>query len=195
MTSYTLSPFLLTRVQTGVDFYIHVFLHAAYFWGFFSSCFCLFLRQILAEAEKASVKDKGRLLTDCAYEALTLWACMFLILLKCQLTCILSGATGYCFFVREIISMVIHLSLFTCPINHIKVKIYWHDKSSPELTAPNIEPCSQTDRQTNTQTDTLKLGYGCSWNPDNSKPLTWIKIALSSLTLCFCFFVVCWLSF
>ena len=121
---------------------------------FFSSCFCLSLRQILAEAEKASVKDEGRLLTDCAYEALTLWACMFLILLKCKFTCILSGATGYCFFDRKIISMVIHLSLFTCPINHIKVKIYWHDKSSPELTAPNIEPCSQPDRQTNTQTDT-----------------------------------------
>ena len=32
----------------------------------------------LSSAEKASVKDKGRLLTDCAYEALTLWVCMFL---------------------------------------------------------------------------------------------------------------------
>ena len=33
-------------------------------------------------------------------------------------------ATGYCFFDRDIISMAIHLSLFTCPINHIKVKTY-----------------------------------------------------------------------
>ena len=32
----------------------------------------------LGRAEKASVKDEGRLFTDCAYEALTLWACMFL---------------------------------------------------------------------------------------------------------------------
>ena len=39
MTSNTLSPFLLTPVQTAVplsDFYIHVLLHAAYFWFFFS---------------------------------------------------------------------------------------------------------------------------------------------------------------
>ena len=59
MTSYTLSPFLLTRVQTAgavMDFY--VLLHAAYFWDFFSSCFCLFLRQIFAEAEKALSKMK-----------------------------------------------------------------------------------------------------------------------------------------
>ena len=32
----------------------------------------------LSSAEKASVKDEDRLLTDCAYEALTLWVCMFL---------------------------------------------------------------------------------------------------------------------
>ena len=61
MTSYTLSPFLLTRVQTDgavIDFYFHVLLHAAYY--FFSSCFCLFLRQILAEAEKALSKTRAK---------------------------------------------------------------------------------------------------------------------------------------
>ena len=62
MTSYTLSPFLLTRIQTDgavIDFYCHILLHAAYFCVFFSSCFCLFLRQILAEAEKALSKTKA----------------------------------------------------------------------------------------------------------------------------------------
>ena len=37
MTSYTLSPFLLTRIQTDgavIDFYFHVLLHTAYFWVF-----------------------------------------------------------------------------------------------------------------------------------------------------------------
>ena len=32
----------------------------------------------LGSAEKASVKDEDRLLTDCAYKALMLWVCMFL---------------------------------------------------------------------------------------------------------------------
>ena len=104
-----------------MDFYIRVLLHAAYF--FFLILFLSFPETNLGSAEKASVKDEGRLLTDCAYEALTLWACMFLKLLKYKFTCILSGATGYFFFDREIISMVTHLSLFTCPINHIKVKL------------------------------------------------------------------------
>ena len=61
MTSYTLSPFLLMRIQTDgadMDFYFLVLLHAAYFCFFFSSCFCLFMRQILAEAEKSRSKRK-----------------------------------------------------------------------------------------------------------------------------------------
>ena len=79
MTSYTLSPFLLTRIQTAVrllDFYIHVPLHAAYFWVFFLTMFLSFPETNLSSAEKASVKDEGRLLTDCAYDALALWACI-----------------------------------------------------------------------------------------------------------------------
>ena len=62
MTSYTLSPFLLTHIQTDgavMNFYFLVLLHAAYFCVFFfSSCFCLFLRQILAEAEEVLSKMK-----------------------------------------------------------------------------------------------------------------------------------------
>ena len=80
MTSYTLSPFLLTRVQTAgavIDFYIHVLLHAAYFW-FFLILFLSFPETNLGKGREGSVKDEGRLLTDSAYEALTLWVCMFL---------------------------------------------------------------------------------------------------------------------
>ena len=62
MTSYTLSPFLLTRVQTGVDFYFPVLLHAAYFWGFFVILFQSFpetnLGSAEAEVEKAPSKTK-----------------------------------------------------------------------------------------------------------------------------------------
>ena len=63
-----------------IDFY--VLLHAAYF-GFFCSHHVSVFSN-LSSAEKASVKDEGRLLTDCAYEALTLWVCMFLKFLKCK---------------------------------------------------------------------------------------------------------------
>ena len=61
MTFYTLSPFLLTRVQTGVrlssDF---IFLSSCMLltFGIFSSCFCLFLRQILAVWKRALSKMK-----------------------------------------------------------------------------------------------------------------------------------------
>ena len=49
----------------------------------------------LSRMEKASVKDEGRLLTDCAYEALTLWVSVcFLNFSNAIFTCILSGATG-----------------------------------------------------------------------------------------------------
>ena len=44
--------------------------------GFFSHRVSVFSETNLSSAEKASVKDEGRLLTDCAYEALTLWACI-----------------------------------------------------------------------------------------------------------------------
>ena len=138
MTSYTLSPFLLTRVQSGVrlssDF---IFLSSCMLltFGGFLILFLSFSETNLGSAEKASVKDEGGLLIACAYEASTLWpVSMFLKFHKCKFTCILSGAIGYCFFDHEIISMAIHLSLSsrkvivrikcTCPINHIKVKIY-----------------------------------------------------------------------
>ena len=97
-----------------MDFIFIVLLQAAYF--FFLILFLSFPETNLGSAEKASVKDEGRLLTACAYEALTLWA------------------SGYCFFDRDIISMTIHLSLSSrkvivrikcnCPITHIKVKTY-----------------------------------------------------------------------
>ena len=58
MTSYTLSPFLLTRIQTAVDFYIHVLLHAAYFWFFFLMLFLSFPDTNLGSAEKALSKTK-----------------------------------------------------------------------------------------------------------------------------------------
>ena len=50
---------------TVIDFYF--LLHAAYFW-FFLTMFLSFQETNLSNAEKASVKDEGRLLTDCAYE-------------------------------------------------------------------------------------------------------------------------------
>ena len=61
MTSYTLSPFLLTRVQTSVwlsEFY--VLLHAAYFCFFLLILFLSFPETNLgsAEAEKALSKTK-----------------------------------------------------------------------------------------------------------------------------------------
>ena len=95
MTSYTLSPFLLTRVQTGVLLWILFScpLACCLLLGFFLILFLSFPETNLGSAEKASVKDEGRLLIACAYEALTLWA------------------SGYCFFDRDIISMTIHLSL------------------------------------------------------------------------------------
>ena len=78
MTSYTLSPFLLTCVQTGVRLWIYflVLLHAAYFCLFFLILFLSFPETNLGSVEKAPVKDEGRLLTAYAYEALTLWACI-----------------------------------------------------------------------------------------------------------------------
>ena len=79
MTSYTLSPFLLTRIQTDgavMDFYFLVLLHAAYFCGFFLILFLSFPETNLGRGRGGSVKDEGRLLTDCAYEALTLWDCI-----------------------------------------------------------------------------------------------------------------------
>ena len=85
MISYTLNPFLLTPIQTTAAWKInfndcavinfYVLLHAAYY-CFFSHHVSVFSN--LSSAEKASVKEEGRLLTDCAYEALTLWVCMFL---------------------------------------------------------------------------------------------------------------------
>ena len=98
-----------------MDFYIHVLLHAAYFWFCFLILFLSFPETNLGSAEKASVEDEGRLLTDCAYEALTLWACMFLKLLKCKFTCFLSGATGYCF--NRVVRQFCLLVLLHCP-NH-----------------------------------------------------------------------------
>ena len=119
MTSYTLSPFLLTRVQTGVWLWILFSCPLAcclLLLFFYLILFLSFPETNLGSAEKASVKDEGRLLTACAYEALMLWA------------------TGYCFFDCDIISMTIHLSLSSrkvivrikcnCPIIHIKVKTY-----------------------------------------------------------------------
>ena len=44
--------------------------------GVFLILFLSFPETNLGSAEKASVKDEGRLLTAYAYEALTLWACI-----------------------------------------------------------------------------------------------------------------------
>ena len=59
----------------------------------------------LSSAEKASVKDEGRLLTDCAYEALTLWAGMFLK------------------FLVSLLSTELHLANSKVPYDHTKRKI------------------------------------------------------------------------
>ena len=59
MTSYTLSPFLLTRVQTAVDFYFHVLLHAAYFCFFFLILFLSFPETNLGRGREGSVEDEG----------------------------------------------------------------------------------------------------------------------------------------
>ena len=57
--SETLSPFLLTRILTAARLWIVMsFCMLLTFVLFFSSCFCLFLRQILAETEKALSKTK-----------------------------------------------------------------------------------------------------------------------------------------
>ena len=50
-----------------MDFYILVLLHAVYFWFFFLILFLSFPETNLGSAEKASVKDEGRLLTAYAY--------------------------------------------------------------------------------------------------------------------------------
>ena len=107
MTSYTLSPFLLARVQTGVRLWILFScpLACCLLLFFFLILFLSFLETNLgsAEAEKALSKTK----VDSSQPVhMKLWT------------------TGYCFFDRDIISMAIHLSFFTCPINHIKVKTY-----------------------------------------------------------------------
>ena len=71
--------------------------------GVFLILFLSFPETNLGSAEKASVKDEGRLLPAYAYEALRFGpVSMFLKFRKCKFTCILSGATGYCFFDREI---------------------------------------------------------------------------------------------
>ena len=62
---------------------------------FFHIPFLSFPETNLGSAEKASVKDEGRLLTDCAYEALTLWACMFLKFLISQMQIYLYFIWGY----------------------------------------------------------------------------------------------------
>ena len=75
-TAHTLSPFLLTRVQSGVDF---IFLSSCMLltFGVFLILFLSFPETNLGsgEAEKASIKDEGGHLTACAYEALTLYPC------------------------------------------------------------------------------------------------------------------------
>ena len=78
MASYTLSPFLLMRVQTDVRLWIFIFMSSCMLltFGFLFILFLSFPETNLGSAEKASVKDEGRLLADCAYEALTLWACI-----------------------------------------------------------------------------------------------------------------------
>ena len=67
---------MFSQVFNGVvrRFCFLVLLHAAYFWVF-PILFLSFPETNFgsAEAEKASVKDEGGLLTACAYEALTLW--------------------------------------------------------------------------------------------------------------------------
>ena len=63
--------------------------------GVFLNLFLSFPETNLCSAEKASVKDEGRVLTAYAYEALTLWACIHVLKFhKWKFTCILSGATG-----------------------------------------------------------------------------------------------------
>ena len=47
--------------------------------GVFLILFLSFPETNLGSAEKASVKDEGRLLTAYAYEALTLWACIHVL--------------------------------------------------------------------------------------------------------------------
>ena len=59
MTSYTLSPFLLTRIKTDgavMNFYFLVLLHAAYF--FFSHPVSVLPETNLGSAEKALSKTK-----------------------------------------------------------------------------------------------------------------------------------------
>ena len=117
MTSYTLSPFLLTPIQTTAAWRKSILMTTqlcpfacCLLLGFFSHHVSVFSN--LSSAEKASVKDEGRLLTDCAYEALTLWVCMFLkfhnapvpqrlIAKKCLLSlaslCLRKGSLSYMF--------------------------------------------------------------------------------------------------
>ena len=98
-----------------IDFYF--LLYAAYFWVFFSPCFCLFKRQILAVRKRPLSKTKVDSSQTVHMKLKRFGPVCFLNFSNANFTCILSGATGYCFFDREIIFMVIHPLSSPVPIN------------------------------------------------------------------------------